>query len=321
MSKIKYVILYSLHVISLNAYSQLVSPKILVNSSYTAPADLADTTGQYGENTASIGFSVPLFGKMNHLDPSTSSFVLVLLNGEFEAVRTEIGAFDQDRLFFKPWVGTSMIYHAGKQSTFIGNLGFRWMEDELTGSEPRVFPTGLVLWRLKKSDRMSYLFGATYTYNFGAGLPFPLLGLNMELGNSSKLSLVLPVSLEYQKSTPKGHTYQLFLKPSGDIARFGNNDVFSDVPDSDLLIRKRSFKLGISYSLLWSAVRITPEVGVLGRRSLTFSDSYRSPLNLDEIYTTGIAPSLYLHLNIRINLNGRSTGSPIDNLNSEWMGF
>lgn len=320
MSKIKYVIIYSLHAISVNAYSQLVSPKIFMNSTYTAPVDLADTTGQYGENTASIGFSVPVFGKINHIDASTNSFVLVMLNGEFEVARTEIGAFDQDRLFFKPWVGTSMIYHSGKQSTFIGNLSFRWMEDEFTGSDPRMFPTGLILWRLKRSDRLSYLFGATYTYNFGAGLPFPILGLNMELGNSSKLSLVLPLSLDYQKTTPKGHTYRLFLKPSGDIARFGNNQVFSDEPASHLLVRKRSFKFGISYSFPWSALRVTPEMGVLGRRSLTFSDTDSSLFNPDEIYKTGIGPSLYLKVKIRINLNGRST-SPVDNLNSEWMGF
>jgi hypothetical protein len=306
--------------VSVDAYAQLVSPKIFLNYNYIPPVDLIDTTGQYGANAASIGFSVPVYGKIMQKEPNTGSFLLVHLNGEFEVERTEIGALDDDRLFFKPWIGTSMIYHTGKKSTFMGNLSFRWMEDEITGADPKVFPTALFLWRLKQNERLSYVFGATYTYTFGSGLPIPILGLNVDLGSNSKLNLILPLSLEYQKSLPKGQIFRLFLSPDGDVARMGNNQVFQQEQAEDLVLGKRNLKFGLSYSLAWKGLRIMPEIGVLGRRSLTFSDPETSLFEPIEFYTTGIDPTPYFKLRLTINLNGKSFG-PVDALNTEWMGF
>ena len=306
--------------VNVEAYAQLVSPKIFLNYNYIPPADLTDTTGQYRSNSASFGFSVPVFGKISQKEPNTNSFLLVHLNGEFELERTEIGVLDDDRLFFKPWIGTSMIYHTGKKSTFMGNLSFRWMEDEFTVSDPKVFPTALFLWRLKKSERLSYVFGATYTYTFGAGLPIPILGLNMDLGNNSKLNLILPLSLEYQMSKPNGQIFRFFLSPDGDVARMGNNGIFPEEQKKNLVLGKRNLKLGFSYSLACKSLRIMPEIGVLGRRSLSFSDPETSLFRPIEFYSSEVHPAPYFKLRLTINLNGKSFG-PVDNLNTEWMGF
>jgi hypothetical protein len=306
--------------VSVDACAQLISPKIFLNYNYIPPADLTDTTGQYAAAAASIGFSVPVYGKIMQKEPNSGSFLLVHLNGEFELESKELGALDDDRLFFKPWIGTSMFYHTGTRSTFMGNLSFRWMEDEITGADPKVFPTALFLWRIKQNERLSYVFGTTFTYTFGAGLPIPILGLNMDLGNNSKLNLILPLSIEFQKSLPKGQIFRLFLSPDGDVTRMGNNQVFPKVQAEDLVLGKRYLKFGLSYSLARNGLRIMPEIGVLGRRSLTFSDSETSIFKPIEFYSTGIDPTPFFKLRLTINLNGKSFG-PVDALNTEWMGF
>jgi hypothetical protein len=306
--------------VSVDTCAQLISPKIFLNYSTSPNADLSDTTGQYGTNTSSIGFSVPVYGKIIPKEPDINSFLLVHLNGEFEVEKTEIGALDDNRLFFKPWLGSSMFYHTGKKSTFMGNLSFRWMEDEITGADPKVFPTALFLWRIKKNERLSYVLGTTFTYTFGAGLPIPILGLNMDLGNNSKINLILPLSIEFQKSLSKGQIIRLFLSPDGDIARMGNNQVFPKIQVKDLVLSKRNLKFGLNYSLARNGLRIMPEIGVLGRRSLTFSDAETSIYKPIEFYSTGIDPTPYFKLRLTIHLNGRSLG-PVDALNTEWMGF
>lgn len=317
----KYVVLGCLLLGSICSQAQLASPKILLNYSYTPPSDFSDTTGQYAVNTMSIGFSVPVFGKLTHIEDHSLSFLLVLLNGEFEIEHTEIGAFDGHRYFFKPWIGASMIYHTVDKGTLIGNFQIRWMEDEYTASEIRLFPSGMLLWHFPKNERISYLVGVTYTYNFGAGTPFPVLGLNKKLGNNAKLGLILPFSVDYQKLTSKGYTYHIFLKPNGDVARFGNNNVFSQT-DKDLLMRQRSFKLGMNYAFSWYMLQFTPEIGMLFHRSITFSDPESSFFDRNEIYKTAVGPSLFIKIKIRVSLGGSGKGVKlIDRMNSDWMGF
>jgi hypothetical protein len=100
----------------------------------------------------------------------------------------------------------------------------------------------------------------------------------------------------------------------------GNNQVFPKVQAEDLVLGKRYLKFGLSYSLARNGLRIMPEIGVLGRRSLTFSDSETSIFKPIEFYSTGIDPTPFFKLRLTINLNGKSFG-PVDALNTEWMGF
>jgi hypothetical protein len=308
---------------SIKTKGQAVSRKLFVTTSYVPAANFSDTTGNYASNSLSMGFSVPIAGKVLSQEGDSPSFYMVLINGEIEVESLDLGPFDDQRYFFRPWLGTSVVYHTGKKSTVLGNISFRLMEDEYSTSSLKIRPAGTVLWRLKRSERFSYLLGATYTYNFGVGLPIPILGFQKIFNERSSLRVALPISLVYRNAFKrKEFQYSLFIRPDGNIARFGNNSVFSDREEDNLLLVQRTLKLGVNGTFSFHVFKLTPEFGVLGRRQVSFAEEGGNPFDLKDIYTSDIDPSLYFNLLLQINLSGvKKSTSMIDNMGNEWIGF
>ena len=308
---------------SSGTYAQGISQKLFLTSSVAPATNFSDTTGQYSSRDLAIGFSVPVFGKINTAGAEGNpSFTAILLNGEFEASEIELGPFDDRRLVFRPWVGASLIYYSGKKGILIGSVQMRWMEDEFSVSQPKLRPTALLAWRRQATESFSYLLGATYTYNFGTGLPFPVLGFQKEFSGRSAINVVLPLSVEYRGTLKSQVKYHLFMKPAGNIARFGNNDVFAEVTDENLLLRERSVKLGGRMIFSWHVFKFIPEIGVLGARQLSFSDLDGSIFSREDVYSTSIDPAPYFKLSIQTNLSGKKNStSPMDTMGNAWMGF
>jgi len=303
--------------------AQNVSRKLFINTSHIPAANFSDTTGNSASSSLSMGFSVPIAGKVLSQEGDFPSFYMVLINGELEMESLELGPFDGQRYFFRPWLGTSVVYNTGKKSTILGNISFRWMEDEYSSASLKIRPAGLVLLRLQQNEQFSYLIGATYTYNFGAGLPVPILGFQKIYNERSSLSMTLPLSLVYRSAfIGKDFKYSLFMRVDGNIARFGNNDVFAELEDDNLLLRQRAIKLGASGTFSFHVFKLTPEIGVVGGRQISFSEEGGSLFDSKDIYTSDIDPSPYISLNLQINLSGvKKSGSMLDNIGNEWMGF
>ena len=323
MNKYICLIVWLSLVSSMKVQAQNVSRKLFINTSYIPAANFSDTTGNYASNSLSVGFSVPIAGKVLSKEGDFPSFYVVLINGELEVESLELGPFDDRRYFFRPWLGASMVYHTGKKSTILGNISVRWMEDEYSYSSLKIRPAGTVLWRLQQSERFSYLLGATYTYNFGAGLPIPIIGFQKIFNERSSFRVALPISLVYRNAFKKKEfKYSLFIRPDGNIARFGNNGVFSDQEEDNLLLVQRALKLGVDGTFSFHVFKLTPEFGVLGRRRVSFSEEGGKPFDLKDIYTSDIDPSLYFSLLLQVNLSGvKKSTSMLDNMGNEWMGF
>ncbi|MEM9327744.1 MAG: DUF6268 family outer membrane beta-barrel protein [Bacteroidota bacterium] len=310
-----------LGMICFSVKGQIPGPKVTINTFATLPSSFSDTIGQYATQRANIGFSVPVYRKMLASKGESPSVFLAFLNGEFEIQRREIGPFDDERLFITPWVGTTMLYSNGEKSTFISNIRVRWREDEFTDSNPKLFPDAAVIWKYQKNEQWSYTAGLAYTYAFGAGFPVPMLGFSKSFRNDGQLTVILPLSVSYQKRTKHDHTYQLFLRPNGDVARFGNNDVFSEHEDDDLLIRERGMQLGASYSFPLGPLQIEPEVGLLTNQNLSFASSDSNLFNPAEIYSSGIQSTMYGALKLTFNINRKGARPNDSSLNDQSIGF
>ncbi len=302
-------------------YAQSISQKLFLTSSVAPAIGFSDTTGQYSSRDLAIGFSVPVFGKIDTPNADgVPSFTAILLNGEFEASELDLGPFDDHRLISRPWVDASLIYYGGEKSVLISSIQMRWMEDEFSVSRPKLRPTALLAWRLQATGSFSYLLGATYTYNFGTGLPFPVLGLQKKFSERLNVNVVLPLSIIYQGTFKSQLKYHLFLKPAGRIARFGNNDVFSEVTDENLLLRERAVKLGGRIIFSLHVFKFIPETGVLGARQLSFSDLDDNVFSREDIYNSGIDPAPYFKLSIQTNLGGKKKSTnPMDTMGNEWV--
>ncbi|MEQ9441767.1 MAG: DUF6268 family outer membrane beta-barrel protein [Cyclobacteriaceae bacterium] len=316
--------------LSIILQAQGVSPKVFMETQWMPAADMEDTTGEFSTNSYKLGFSVPVRGKvMPRIDTERPSFYALFVNGQVTFTQYTIEPFSSDRLGITPWIGSSFLYFNGKKSVFLGNIRALLLEDEFTISQPKLKPAGLLVWRYQASPSFSYQLGITYTYNLGMGLPFPVLGGSKIFNERARLTVTLPLMVQYHCKLSDTFYYQVFMQPDGSITRFQNNGMFEQ-QDKILLLRQRAMQFGVLGTYVYHRFQLHTEIGLLGIRSISFSEEESTMAKLrnlnflqpSHVYHTGIAPRLYANLTLRINLAKRS--GQLDLLNSveaAWMGF
>ncbi len=299
--------------------AQGISPKLLVQSSYLPTADLSDTLGGFSSRSISVGWSIPVMGKMLDKGGDTPSFFMVMANGAFETKQVRFEAF-KDRTFIRPWLGSSFVYNPGNKVIFMGNIALRWLKDS-EGGPGRLIPTGLAIASVRQSPTFSFLLGAAYTFNFGSGMPFPLLGFRKTFKESSNLSVMLPLSITYNVKPSARFGYSLFLKPQGDIDRYRAGNSFQEIEQDHLVLRERAIKVGASASFAFGAFSVLPEIGVLGGREIVFAEEGGSIFNPQNLFKSAVDPGFYFNLKLQINLRNTGAGNPLEQLSSVGMDF
>jgi hypothetical protein len=147
------------------------------------------------------------------------------------------------------------------------------LEDEKTIDHPFLRLSGFGLYKRSVNTSFYYLLGGAYTFTFGRGIPFPVIGAGWRFTNGASLTTILPLNVNYRFGK-KTEQYSVFIRPNGGLSKFYNSGIYPAAPET-IIFRKREFALGVNKKFrLTDKLSIQGEAGVLFGRRLYFSRDF-----------------------------------------------
>lgn len=264
-------------------------------------ANLEDASGSFRLFTGSVDASFPLYSDPAAPAGGLPSFRLVG-NVGFSSGEADISFLTRRHTLYRADVRPAGIWAMSEKDTLLISVGARISEDQETIRNPSLRASALVLGSHRGSEDRSYQYGLAYSYVFGRGRLFPLLGLRWRPAPRWLVTAVLPFVLSVRHVVSSTAAVGLLVAPTGNEARFGNLGDFPGQP-ATINFRVRQFKIGGEGDLrIAHSVRARLEVGALVARQLRFADGNT------EFFKTNVRPAAYSQLTLRWSFGAPPAG-------------
>ncbi len=282
-------------------FSGCVSPyRRLVKS--PVPNDL-----NYFQGTGNM--FVPLWGKFKYSEDYEKP-TIIQLSGNLGGAYTRLGSRNPDFDFSHPLInlnaGLNFFWYDGKKSAITTGLFAFTNEDNYTIANPTVRYTGYLQWRYSLNTAVALRLGVTYTFTFGRGIPWPIVGINWRLRPKVILNLNFPFNANLNWTPGKQNQIRFFIQQNGGVSTFGNATADLGLKADKVVLRRREYKVGVSFlQYVKGKFNFSAEAGVLVARRITLTTPNRkndigAGLNLADkkVFDSKLDPAPYVQLGL-----------------------
>ncbi len=272
--------------------------RVYVETNMQPPQRLTDVPeSHYRLSGLSVGMMLPLyttkFRQLNDTTPPPS--LAITIHPSVSYSRISISHPNQERILMNPQFTLSSYYMFKRKSMFFVNLRTQLNEDEFTAKNPEPRYAFLTLYSRKVSGGFSYFGGAAYSYVFGEGRFFPLLGARVTLGKQSTINMVLPLQVTFRTQLSSRLRLSVYLRPQGGVNRFENRLTIADSTQKVLVFRRRGAQLGVALSYqLRNNLSIVIDPSLLVAQKIQFTNESGSQTYINHNLSRGFQ----LHLMI-----------------------
>lgn len=130
------------------------------------------------------------------------------------------------------------------KSTWFGSVSAMIMADARQFKSVQVRPTAVALFSRKTSEKFAYRLGAGYSFMFGNGQAFPVLGFTLKVSDRSQLGVTLPYRIFYHIRHSSQYRSTFFLRPDGGISLIDMDLNLDSMAEKASFLRTRAFSLG-----------------------------------------------------------------------------
>lgn len=255
-----------------------------------------------------IRFMVPILQKkQDHNTTAIPSYIRLHLNGGLLFSPLSLSLLSQKHYFFQPSLGLTGMWYKGNRNLFLATANAMISEDNFTLLQLQLRGRGSILFRRLPAPKgtFSYMAGIGFSYIFGTGRFFPVLGIRGAMNKSRTLryDILFPTHAQVIFSPQNTQQYGAFLRLNGNAYRFGNKDSLSALP-SISIFRNREIQLGLSANFFLSPqIHLQVEGGGLFLRRIGFSEQSKSLTGKANYYISAnpkIAPFAKLTLGVYI---------------------
>ena len=242
-----------------------------VSGQYADQRAFEDVSGLYRVSSGSLLVSVPVTSKVLEGKDMTKKLFGVVAKAKGELTVPEISIVKTSRLLIDCSASIGALYN-GNKNTWQGNFTASFAEDNSTLPSLQFRFAGHALFTRRVNNKFAWQLGAAYSYIYGEGKFFPLLGSNIYLGARDRLAFLLPMHISWIHSYNFNNIMRVYIAPSGGVNRFRNHGLIPGAADI-INFRRREFKGAI----VWR-IKITPALilsgggGILAERNLFFSE-------------------------------------------------
>lgn len=234
-----------------------------------------DVSGLYSTSAGALSLSVPVISKVLEGRDMTKKLFGVVAKAKGELTVPEISIVETSRLLIDCSASLGALYN-GNKNTWQGNVTASFAEDNSTLSSLRFRFAGHALFTRRSSNKFAWQLGAAYSYIYGEGKFFPLLGSNIYLGARDRLAILLPMHFSWIHTYNFKNIMRVYIAPAGGINRFRNNELIPGA-ENIIYLRRREFKAGIMWRIkVAPALILSGGGGILAERNLFFSEKNNS---------------------------------------------
>ncbi len=223
---------------------------------------------------------MPLWGKFFYSEEFEKPKIIQLsanLGGAYTRLNTNSSVLNFNHPLINMNLGLNFFWFNGKRSAITaGSFAFT-NEDNITISNPRIRYTGYVQWRYSFSKKFALRLGSTFSYLLGQGIPLPILGLNWRVSPKLLFNLNFPFNANLNWTPTRQTLFRVFVQPNGGVSTFGNAKADLGTKSDVVVIRRREYKLGLSYlQYINGKFNFTLEAGLLVARRIILTPPNRN---------------------------------------------
>lgn len=229
------------------------------------------TIGEYGSRSAFVNANIPLGGV--HVSSGRVLASQWFLGASYQYSSPDVTFLSNDRTLMNGGLYASALWLSKGHELYIASFGATFAEDDKTinNVQPRFFGTFLGTHRF--TPKTTLLYGGSFSYVFGRGLPLPILGARWRLSDKWTLTGMLPFVIDARYRARDDIAIRIRLSPQGNQYRFSNQGEF---PGQDDTLRLRINQPRLIGELEWKATRgfaLIVQGGVTRARKFSILDT------------------------------------------------
>lgn len=298
-----FILLFIQCVLKLSSQSDFKQPfNLKLQSTFFSTRKYIDTTDAFSIQSNQIELDFDL-GKIK-LDTGLISF-----RGNVRQVIQPVRFFDQNskRILLTSSLDLRTVYFDNKRlhGYFVFSNRLLIQTDDKIGLLNNPKYSGSLMYSRLNTKKWKWNIGISYSYVYGNGILFPLLGFNWKVDSHQTIRLVLPFLMSYQYKTTSS-IYTIAFHPIGGRNALGSP--LASFTGDRMQMKLRQSVLGFRYGrrILKNGM-IGFEAGICSKAKLRFDDdSWANALN----YKT--KPGIYSTIFIRIPLFQNKVENPTE---------
>jgi hypothetical protein len=155
-----------------------------------------------------------------------------------------------ERLLHYPQLTASTFFSVRGTHRIAVNIRGQYNEDEFTATYPKLVFNGTGYYSKGVGQRLRLHGGLGYSYILGDKCWYPLAGLDVSIGYSSRITLLYPLLAAYQLTPGERFKLTAFAKPTGLLCFVENRLNIPDTSRQTLVFSLQSLSAGLELSWL-----------------------------------------------------------------------
>ena len=278
--------------------ARLFKPSVSLNYTYTPESKLSDSSGTFGDQSARLGFFIPIYSHLSQRDSSSKPTYFQLMgHGTGTLSAPHLTDVIRDQNLIGASAGVTALLVRNRKNIFSVSLSAVSRNDEQTIENPIIRYSGIALYRRNVSRGFSFHLGAGYSYFVGRGILFPALGLSFITGKRSRMIINFPSRISFVQRLGSKVMLTAYLKPQGGFNFISNQSSYTNLP-AEYYFRQRESHLGISgLYRITKNFNVSADIGLAARRSIALSGSLER--NSAALYKTKVENGAYFGVGVK----------------------
>ncbi len=246
----------------------------------------SSTDQKLSENLFGASASVVVFGRDSEPTDSKVSFKAAYDNLMINSIRSDLSKTSISRVRLSL---TDRFVHNSELYSF--TLSGDDTGETLGSTTSTILPTASFLATWTFENKAKLLYGTAYSYVFGRGILFPIIGVSWKSSGDWRFLTIVPVAFIVEKNFKDNFSFDAFVKAAGFSSKMSTDSVLTGPSDS-ATIRQRGADLGAGLGYRFNEdFKLSGQLGISVARSIEITSSTSNR-------TINLSNSAFLKMNL-----------------------
>ena len=269
---------------------ELFRPRLNCDIGWDAERDFTDEDGYCSSQFLSINTLIPL-GKTTYRTQGALMGYQTFCSLNLKSASPDTSLFEHERTFLSGGANITSVFLTRGLNLAVVGLGTNFAKDtEVSGTEFRLIGFGMGAFRFSKE--CYGIFGGAFSFRYGEGALFPILGVTWDIHKNWKLSFVFPFIMTCTFNPKNNWKYKLTLRAEGEQYRIADENIWGADDEVLMQVTAGETLIAVEYSGFKNIVWVF-QAGALTFRKLEVHDGD------DELFSTDIETGPAFKIGIR----------------------
>lgn len=263
---------------------RILNGSIRLSSTYIPENRFKDTSGYFSSLTEELNLRFPIFRGINK---ESGNYVAILGNLDGGYSQTRFTNSPVQPAFIRAAAGLDFLFHYRKKNTWIISAKVGFSEDQSTIAYAKYRRLGSIVYYRRSSEHFGFMLGTLTSNNYFNRQTFPIIGMVIKPNTRNTLSVIFPLSFDYQCRPIDKFSFGFRLAPKGEQGRLASP--FLDSLNRPVILRMGHLDASMTLRIHpTNSLDIALQGGIMFGNKATFKtrdgQEFRNPLDRGAFY-------------------------------------